>query len=59
VGAYERRKQIEKVPGSEQVIVPDAQHFFEGREDELVKVVVDFLNDRFAGGKSASSAAPK
>ena len=37
VGAYERKKQIDKVTGSEQVVVPDALHFFEGQEDELVK----------------------
>ncbi len=49
VGAYERRKQIQKVAGSDQVIVPDAQHFFEGREDDLVKVIVTFLDSRFAG----------
>lgn len=49
VGAYERRKQIEKVPGSEQVVLDGAQHFFEGREDDLVKVVVDFLDSRFSG----------
>lgn len=54
VGAYERKRQIDKVPGSEQVIVPDAQHFFEGREEELVKVLVVFLDSRFG---TASSAA--
>ncbi len=53
VGAYERKKQILKVPGSDQVIVPDAQHFFEGREEELVKVIVTFLDDRFGLAKSA------
>ena len=37
VGAYERKKQIDKVAGSEQVKVPDAKHFFEGQEDELVQ----------------------
>ncbi|MBI1396453.1 MAG: DUF3530 family protein [Betaproteobacteria bacterium] len=47
VGAYERRKQIMKIPGSQQVMVPDAQHFFEGREDQLVKVLVDFLDPVF------------
>lgn len=51
VGAYERRKQIEKVPGSDQVVVADAQHFFEGRENELVKVVVQFLDSRFESSK--------
>lgn len=52
VGAYERLKQINKVPGSQQVIVPDAEHFFEGREDELVKVVVEFLDHNFHAGKA-------
>lgn len=43
-GADERRKQIERNPGSAQVILPGAEHFFEGREDELVKVVAAFLD---------------
>ena len=51
VGAYERKKQIDKVPGSQQVVVPDALHFFEGKEDELVKVVVGFLDQVFHAGK--------
>ena len=51
-GADERRKQIEKNPGSGQVIVQDAQHFFEDREDELVRIVVAFLDRAF------SAAAP-
>jgi len=55
VGAYERKKQIDKVPGSEQVIVPDAQHFFEGREGELVKVLVEFLDGRFGTAGSAEN----
>ena len=55
VGAYERRKQIEKVPGSDQVVVADAQHFFEGRENELVKVIVGFLDSRFGQPKSATN----
>jgi alpha/beta superfamily hydrolase len=58
VGAYERKKQIMKVPGSDQVIVPNAQHFFEGREDELVKVLVEFLDSRF-GSVNAASAGSK
>jgi pimeloyl-ACP methyl ester carboxylesterase len=45
VGSSERRKQILKIEGSQQVVVPDALHFFEGKEDELVKVVVSFLDD--------------
>jgi pimeloyl-ACP methyl ester carboxylesterase len=55
VGAYERKKQIDKVPGSEQVIVPDAKHFFEGREEELVKVLVEFLDSRFGTASSAEN----
>jgi alpha/beta superfamily hydrolase len=51
VGAYERKRQIDKVPGSQQVIVPDALHFFEGKEDELVKVIVSFLDPVFHSGK--------
>jgi pimeloyl-ACP methyl ester carboxylesterase len=54
VGAYERKKQIMKVPGSDQVIVPDAQHFFEGREEELVNVIVAFLDTRFGAANAAA-----
>jgi len=43
-GAPEREKQIRLNPGSAQVVVPDAKHFFEDREDELVKIVVAFLD---------------
>jgi pimeloyl-ACP methyl ester carboxylesterase len=56
VGAYERKKQIDKVPGSEQVIVKDAQHFFEGREDELADVVTGFLDRVFHQGPGTSAA---
>jgi alpha/beta superfamily hydrolase len=55
VGAYERKKQIDKVPGSQQVVVADAQHFFEGKEDDLVKVVVGFLDQVFHSGKPGES----
>ena len=47
VGASERRKQIMKINGSRQVVVPDALHFFEGKEAELVEVVVDYLDEVF------------
>ena len=43
-GAPEREKQLRKVPGSRQVMVPGAKHFFEGREDELVKILTGFLD---------------
>ncbi len=51
VGAYERRKQIMKIAGSDQIVVKDALHFFEGREDDLAKVVITFLDQVFHGGK--------
>jgi len=50
VGAYERRKQIMKIKGSDQIVVPDALHFFEGKEDELTKLVVTFLDQVFHNG---------
>jgi alpha/beta superfamily hydrolase len=56
VGASERLKQISKIVGSRQVVVPDALHFFEGREDELVKVTIGFLDDVF---RSQSTPAPR
>lgn len=47
VGSAERARQIAKVPGSRQIMVPGAQHFFEGREDELSHLVVGFLDEVF------------
>jgi alpha-beta hydrolase superfamily lysophospholipase len=44
VGAGERLAQIRRTPGSRQVMVPGAQHFFEGRHDELTRVIVEFLD---------------
>lgn len=44
VGAGERLRQIERVPGSRQVMLPGAQHFYEGRRDELLRVIVEFLS---------------
>jgi acetyl esterase/lipase len=56
-GAEERLKQLEKDPGSGQVVVPGAQHFFEDHEDELVRIVVGFLDRSFNPGTAA--AAPR
>jgi len=47
-GAPEREKQIMKNPRSGQVMVPGAKHFFEGREDELVRIVAGFLDRTLA-----------
>jgi alpha/beta superfamily hydrolase len=57
VGAYERKKQIMKIPGSDQVVVKDALHFFEGREEDLTKVVVTFLDQIFHAGKPEVAAS--
>ena len=46
-GADERKAQIAKVPGSAQVMIPGARHFYEGQEDELVDVVDRFLRSLF------------
>lgn len=43
-GAPEREKQIRASPGSAQVMVPGATHFFERREEELVRIVTAFLD---------------
>ena len=46
-GADERRRQIMKIKNSEQVVVPDATHFFERKEGELIAIIVNFLNRVF------------
>jgi pimeloyl-ACP methyl ester carboxylesterase len=43
-GADERRKQLERAVGSQQVVVEGAMHFFEDHYDDLVKVIVGFLD---------------
>ena len=42
-GAEERRAQILKVDGSEQVIVQGAEHFFDRQQEELTRVIAAFL----------------
>jgi alpha-beta hydrolase superfamily lysophospholipase len=51
-GAPERAKEISSVPGSSQVMIQNAKHFFEGREEELVRVVVSFLDSAFKNKKN-------
>jgi pimeloyl-ACP methyl ester carboxylesterase len=46
-GAPEREKQLREHPGSGQVMVPGAKHFFEGKEDELIRIVTSFLDKTF------------
>jgi pimeloyl-ACP methyl ester carboxylesterase len=58
VGGYERKQQIMKVPGSRQAVLKDAPHFFEGKEDELIQVIVDFLDSVFhAEGQTSAISA--
>ncbi len=47
-GAPERETEIRAVPGSAQVMVKGAKHFFEDHEEELVRIVVSFLDRAFA-----------
>jgi len=43
-GGDERLAQIRRIPGSGQVVIPGAEHFFEGHRDELVRRIVGFLD---------------
>lgn len=45
VGADERRRQIERIAGSRQVMLAGAQHFYEDRRKELAGAIVDFLDN--------------
>ena len=46
-GAPERREQLLQIPGSGQIEVQGAKHFFEDKEEELLKIVVAFLDKSF------------
>ena len=48
-GGAERAAQLAKDPGSYQVVVPRATHFFEGQEEDLLKVIRTFLDRTFPG----------
>ncbi|HEX2648541.1 MAG TPA: DUF3530 family protein [Burkholderiales bacterium] len=51
-GAPEREKEIRSVPGSRQVMIPNAKHFFEGHEEELARLIVSFLDSSFRNPKN-------
>ena len=51
-GADERKAQILKIANSQQVVVAGAQHFFEGKRNELTRDVVVFLDRVFKHGKT-------
>lgn len=40
-----RKKSLAPVPASRQVVIPNADHFFNGRESEMVNMVAIFLAD--------------
>ncbi len=42
-GGAERRAQIDRHPGSEQVVIEGAEHFYEQQTDELTRVIAAFL----------------
>ena len=46
-GAPERKTQLQHIPGSGQIEVQGAKHFFEGHEEELLKIIVAFLDKSF------------
>lgn len=48
-GGDERLRQILKVTGAQQVIIAQAEHFFEGFEDQLVGSIIGFLDNAFGG----------
>ena len=43
-GAPQRLASLKTNPRSKQVVIPDTDHFFAGREDAMVKAVKDFLD---------------
>jgi dienelactone hydrolase len=43
-GADERRAQILKIANSQQVVIKGAQHFFDGKREELTRVIAAFLD---------------
>jgi len=56
VGAPERLKQISKIRGSRQIVVPQALHFFEGQEDVLAKEIISFVDEVF---RTQATPAPR
>ena len=43
-GADERKAQIARIAGSQQVILPGGQHFYEGKREALTTIIVGFLD---------------
>ena len=46
-GADERKAQIARIAGSRQVMVAGAEHFYEGKREELTALIVEFLDRVF------------
>ena len=47
-GGDERLAQIRKIAGSQQVVVANSEHFFEGHREELTRDIVAFLDAAFS-----------
>ena len=47
-GGDERLAQIRKIAGSQQIVVPGTEHFFDGRREELTRDIVTFLDAALA-----------
>jgi pimeloyl-ACP methyl ester carboxylesterase len=47
-GGDERLAQIRKIAGSKQIVVPETEHFFEGRREELARDIAGFLDAVFS-----------
>ena len=43
-GAAKRKASLKDKVSSKQVVIPNADHFFAGQEEAMIKAVVDFLN---------------
>jgi alpha/beta superfamily hydrolase len=43
---WRRRLTVDSLPGSRQVIIAGADHFYAGREKQLVAAIEDFIRDR-------------
>jgi len=53
-GASERNAQVRRIAGSAQIEVAGAKHFFEDREEELLRIIVTFLDKTFGASPVAN-----
>ena len=53
-GADERKAQIERIAGSQQIIMAGGQHFYEGKREALTRATVAFLDHVFQRGRDSA-----